>query len=45
MLSSLLIGWIAGITSITIAITSVGGVSLVLSICALIGSNKVRQLE
>ncbi len=45
VLSSLLIGWFAGITSITIVITSVGGVSLVLAICALLSSDKIRQLE
>ena len=45
VLSSLLIGWFAGITSITIVITSVGGVSLVLAIWALLSSDKIRQLE
>ena len=45
VLTSLLIGWCAGITSITIVITSVGGVSLALAICALLTSDKVRQLE
>ena len=45
VLSSLLIGWFAGITSITIAITAVGGVSLVLSVCALLGASRVRRLE
>jgi len=45
VLSSLLIGWFAGITSIAIAITSVGGVSLVLSVCSLLSSSRVRRLE
>lgn len=45
VLSSLVIGWFAGITSITIVITSIGGVSLVLAIWALVSSDKIRQLE
>lgn len=43
--TSLLIGWFAGISSTTIVITCVGGVSLALAIFALLTSARVRQLE
>ena len=43
--TSLLIGWFAGISSITIVITCVGGVSLALAIFGLLTSARVRQLE
>ena len=43
--TSLLIGWFAGITTVTIVIAGIGGISLVLSISALLASEKVRQLE
>lgn len=43
--TSLLIGWFAGITSITMVITGVGGVSLALAIFALLTSDRIRQLE
>ena len=45
VLTSLLIGWFVGITTVTIVITAVGGVSLALAIFALLTSDKVRQLE
>ena len=43
--TSLLIGWFAGITTVTIVIAGFGGISLVLAISALLTSDKVRQLE
>ncbi len=43
--TSLLIGWFAGISSITIVITCVGGVSLALAIFSLLTSVRVRQLD
>ena len=43
--TSLLIGWLTGITSVTAAITTIGLVSLALSIGALLTSAKIRQLE
>jgi len=43
--TSLLIGWFAGVVSITIVVTCVGGVSLALAIFAWLTSDRVRQLE
>ena len=45
VIASLLIGWFAGIVSVTIVVTLVGGVSLALAIVALLTSDRVRQLE
>ena len=43
--TSLLVGWITGITSVSTAITMVGVVSLGLSITALLSLGKIRRLE